>query len=327
MTHLRVNGSHQATPVTLEGANGSHWPMVAIPYSFKRCLLPCNVVLSTVYYSAVSMISLNKLVPGFSLKSLCLACMLLVVGTPLVHAELLPIPERGRYLKTAEALVDAYIEANGGKDHIKTISSVRMIGKVTEDNEQSKGAITYDVVLIKKRPSLRRMILRWQGRAIHIGYNGETAWRRIVGENAAETTIITGKDAEQFAADSQFDGPLVHWQERSIKLELLGLDMIGRSECYVLRTTETNGTVTDTYIDTRTFTELKVVNERSVDGKVEKIETLMSGYRKYDSIWLAMRIQRSVNGKISSDMVVESVDINFGVFNDYFDPPKTDGVK
>ncbi len=236
---------------------------------------------------------------------------------PQVHPiEILPIPDHPRYLKTPEALVEKYIQANGGMEHIKSISSLRLLGKIAE------GDIVYDLVLIKKRPHYRRMIFRWLGRSIHMGYNGTKAWRYI--SNSIEDIELPMAEEEQafFIADSQFDGPLLDWQANRLQLRLQGLAIIGRQECYVLETVTPGGKLTRFFIDAKQFTELRVETRDSPDSPDWHI-TCFSDYKQLDSIWLAMKVDRFINDKLVSRMSFETAEVNFGVFNDYFDLPQT----
>lgn len=234
-----------------------------------------------------------------------------------VHSiELLPIPDHPRYLKSPESLIEKYIQANGGLEHVKSVNSIRLIGKVEE------GDIIYDVVLIKKRPNYRRMILRWLGRSIHMGFNGSKAWRFLSTPAGEMEQPMTDSEIAQFIADSQFDGPLVEWQSHQLQLNLVGLAILGRQECYVLDTVTTGGKHTRLFIDAKHFTELRVETRSSPDSPDLQI-TSLSEYKQVNSIWLAMKIDRYTNDKLVSRMSIETAELNFGVFDDYFDLPQS----
>lgn len=221
-----------------------------------------------------------------------------------------------RFLTTAEEVLQAYLDANGGKELVDNIRSVRLTGKITED-----GA-TYDIVLVKKRPNLRKLIMLYQGSRITLGYDGQTAWREVVGRGGRLFAILEGDEKRAFVEDSSFDGPLVDWQQKGNSVKLLRTEEMGRTDAYVIEITEPSGKQSEVWIEAQTMQEIKTRTFRAnSEGGVTKIETLMSDYRKFDGIWMALTVERFVDDKSVSLMKIADLNINFGVFNDYFAPP------
>lgn len=247
---------------------------------------------------------------GFLLSLLCFS------------SELLSQSANPRLLSTVEEVLQAYVEANGGKEVIANIKSVRLAGRITE------GDISYDIVLVKKRPNLRKLIMLYQGNKIMLGYDGKTAWREVSGHGAAELFILEGDDKSAFIEESSFDGPLIDWQGRGTKIKLLRTEEMGRTDAYVLEMIDANGKQTELWLEARTMQEIKmIVNRTEPAGSVTKIETHMSDYKKIDQIWMALTIERFVNGERASLMKITDVNVNFGVFNDYFAPPADSSTK
>lgn len=221
-----------------------------------------------------------------------------------------------RLLTTAEEVLQAYLDANGGKELVDNIRSVRLTGKITED-----GA-TYDIVLVKKRPNLRKLIMLYQGSRITLAYDGQTAWREVVGRGGRLLAILEGEEKRTFVEDSSFDGPLVDWQQKGNTIKLVRTEEMGRTDAYVIEITEPGGKQSEVWIEAQTMQEIKTRTFRSKpDGGVSKIETLMSDYRKFDGIWMALTVERFVDDKSVSLMKISDLNTNFGVFNDYFAPP------
>lgn len=219
-------------------------------------------------------------------------------------------------LTTPEAVLNAYIDANGGMDLVMNIRSVRLTGSVTED-----GA-TYDIVLVKKRPNMRKIIMRYQGRRITLGFDGTTAWREVTGPGGRHYATIEGEAYDAFVEESQFDGPLVDWEKRGNKVKLLRTEEMGRTDAYVIEVIQANGKQSEIWIESQTMQEVKTISYRpGPDGTMVKIETLMSDYRKFDGIWMALTVERFVDGKSVSLMKITDLNTNFGVFDSYFTPP------
>ena len=84
------------------------------------------------------------------------------------------------------------------------------------------------------------------------------------------------KDAQE---QSDLDGPLVDYQKKGHKVELVGKDQAAGVDAYRLRVTLKSGAVRDIWIDAASWLEIRGESSRSMGGRVVESETILGDYR------------------------------------------------
>lgn len=215
-----------------------------------------------------------------------------------------------------EDVLKDYLKANGGIDNVKSIVSIQLTGEI-----QETGGDRYEIVLVKRRPNLKRLTLRYQGMIITFGYDGQETWRTLHKNKEDKWLPMSANEVSNFLEDIDFDGPLLNPEAKGIKIVLDGMETIGRSECYRLCLDYPNGVRQKILLDARTFWELRTVTERDVQGQLTTVVTDMSDYRKYQNIWLAMKIKRSENGQPVAETTITKAHFNAGILPTVFTRP------
>ncbi len=220
---------------------------------------------------------------------------------------------------TVEEILNAYIESNDGMENIESVRSIRIIGKTegTDGNE-------YDFVLMKKRPDLMRMSIRYEMIEYHMGYDGKNTWKSLANPKREQTAEMNDAESEQFLRDTQFESPLVNSKEKGLEISYLGTEKVKGVNCHVLKvegkSTHDNHLV---YLHLTEFRETLLKRTNEVRGKTQVSETYFSGYQKNHGIWFAYRVETQVDGETISKMNIDSVDVNVGVMNSYFKKPRS----
>lgn len=209
-----------------------------------------------------------------------------------------------------------YIDANGGADNLAEIQSLRVFGTLEEGGE------TYEVALVKKRPYYKRIILRHVQNDLTISHNGEQTWRLFERHGAPVMfEVMEGEDAFRFESDRDFDSPLVAGPREGQQMRLAPPERIGRSQYYVVEITEDDDRM-EILIEPRTFKEYLTRSYSFVDGERVVMESRFYDYQKVNDVWVAMRVERYRNGEHVSEMRLKRAEMNPGVFNSFFDPPR-----
>lgn len=217
-------------------------------------------------------------------------------------------------LPTPEALTRAYLLQNGGKEYLDSIRSLRLTGVIDEND------LRYEITLIKKRPDHVRLILRSDRSEIHYGFNGTLSWRQFqVGTQSLKPEILDSTRSNPILSQRNFDGPLVDYIEQGITLEVLRREVYARQSCYVVEMTHPNGRLTTIYLDTQRLRELRRLETDPETG--DQTELKLENYRLKDKLWIPWTLKRYRNGQLVSHFEVQQVDLNVGVFSNYFDPP------
>lgn len=207
------------------------------------------------------------------------------------------------------------LEANGGREQIDSARTLRVVGKI------ESGEVTYDFILLKKRPNLVRVTLRHMGRVIDSGHDGKQAWRQTRHGNYSEVEILSPDEASAMLSELTFDGPLIGEAPDISRRYLAGEERIDRVNYYRV-VVESANTRSTHYIDSRTFRELKTVSERTLEDGSERITTsYYSEYNRLGSIWLAHRIERIQSDGSTEIIRVEDAQLNPGIFDSAFAVP------
>ena len=154
---------------------------------------------------------------------------------------------------TADELVQKNIQAKGGLDKIKALNSVRMTGKL-----DAGGGIVGIVTQENKRPSRLRETFTLQGMTQVQAYDGETGWQIQPFGGHKEPALMGEDDLRDLLIDSDFDGPLVNYQEKGNNVEFLGHDVVDGDDALRLKVTLKNGDIAAASKHGRVF-ELKPV--------------------------------------------------------------------
>lgn len=215
-----------------------------------------------------------------------------------------------------ESILSRYIEANGGREAIDAILSLRLAGKVFEDGQ------VLDLVVVKKRPNLKLLILRREGSRITLGYDGESTWRMLETGGRRQVSRVPSADAEDFESDVRFDGPLVDPLENGYEVTMQGIEFVDRLECFRLRLAKPGRPTMDLFVETRQLRELKAIlwDGDPDEGKVLST-TRYSDHRRVGRIWVAHEVLRSAGSGVESRLVVDSVSLNVGMVDTLFSMP------
>ena len=237
-------------------------------------------------------------------------CILFVCLGNCLHAD----------LSTVEAVLDAYVTEQGGRNRINEMSSIRASGHY----EAEVGEV--DLVLVRKKPNMMRTMYGFKGSVEITAFDGKEMWKTVTqGGVEVSNVLVEGAARLDFVEDATFYDVLLRERDKTIRYSLLGIEYLDRSPCYVVKTekldAENSSARRLSYIDTRTFRLLKV--ERWKEGG-EKITSLFSEYERNKGYWIAKMIEISSNRGSAITVRLNSTEINVGVFNSYFARPQVE---
>lgn len=176
--------------------------------------------------------------------------------------------------QTAEEVVGKYHAALGGLAKIKSLETVRMAGKTVLGGGQEA-----PFRLERKRPSAVRSELEFMGTVNVQAFDGESAWQFMPVMGMTEPETFPAEDSKEARDQADFDGPLVDWKEKGVKLEYLGKETWDGKECQKLQVTEKDGSVRIYFIDAATSLILReTATAKSAQGEVD-VEVLYRDWR------------------------------------------------
>ncbi len=188
----------------------------------------------------------------------------------------------------AEAVVAHYLEARGGEAALARIETIRQSGHYLYHG------VEYPFTIYHKRPHRYRYEYRLPtGELVIEAYDGTTGWQEnseIWKPGATEMLLLPRGEirAERLELiledEADFAGPLVGYQEKGHKVELLGGEMLDDgTPVHHLRITLKSGRTQDYYLDQRTFTVVRKTNRNAGP---------MTYFGIYDCDWFYTKYRR-----------------------------------
>jgi outer membrane lipoprotein-sorting protein len=212
------------------------------------------------------------------------------------------MPAGVTYAQTADEIVASNLKAKGGIEKLKSISSVKMIGKMTAQGREMP------MTVYSKRPNLLRQDIKLPVGSVVQAFDGTTAWVIPPGEEAARE--VTGPQAEGARKNADFDSPLLDYAAKGHKIELVGKEKTGGADVYHLRLVKKDGAIEHYYIDATTNLEVKRTAEVDAGGATQLLESELSDYKPIDGMMIPHTIKQSMGGMPVSQMTIDSIVFN-----------------
>jgi hypothetical protein len=149
--------------------------------------------------------------------------------------------------QTADDLVQKNIQARGGLDRLKAISTLKIV--------RTYGTFggNIPVTITKKRDGLYRTDQALPGRpTVARGLDAAGAWESI---NGKVTKRPADQELELRELDADFDGFLVDYKAKGHQVDYVGREKAGGIDTYKLKVTLKSGAVRHVYLDAATYLE------------------------------------------------------------------------
>src|SRR4051794_2889060 len=187
--------------------------------------------------------------------------------------------------QTAEELVAKNLQAKGGVENIKAITSLRMVGKLQQ------GTFTAATETLAKASDLMRQNLTIQGMTAVQAYDGKTPWQIQPFGGRKDPEMMGENDARDFVEESDFYGPLVDYQQKGNRIEYLGKEPVDGDDALRLKVTLKNGDILNYYLDPDTFLEIRVEKQMFIRGAVQESVTDLGSYKKVGNVYFPFSVE------------------------------------
>ncbi len=217
----------------------------------------------------------------------------------------------------ADDLVRIHIEALGGRARIAALVSLRARGVAIAG--EKKVAFT----LLAARPDRVRLETGVNGRTLVQVSDGQNPpWEFDTGSWPPRYRLMDAAAAKVFAADAEFDDPLVAGATRGFSFDYGGeVDDGGEKRLRVLVTRKLAQTYL-LFVDPDSYLIAARVEERtSIGGRTIKIVTRYEDYRPVNGVLLPHRITVTSDGHAVQETRVEQIEANPELADDAFAQP------
>lgn len=226
----------------------------------------------------------------------------------------LAMPASGQ---TAEEIVAKYIKTVGGPEKIQAVKTLRRSGKFT-------GGGGFEAAMLEenKRTNMVRQEFSLQGLTAINAYDGKTGWKIEPWQGKKDPEPLGEEEMKQILEGSDFDGPLVNYQQKGNKLEFVGMEPVEGTDAFKLKVTLANGDVRYYYMDTDYYVPIKIDTKRMIRGAEREYETSLGDYKEVAGWYLPHSLEVNVKGSQNRQKVTyEKIEANVSIDDSRFHIP------
>lgn len=210
-------------------------------------------------------------------------------------------PPKGE-LTTAEAVIEASIAAQGGRDRIAKVQSMRQTGTFGIPQMGIKGSMT--TVAAPPRNFVVTIELAGIG-SIRRGLTGDVAWEVNPMTGAR---IVTGDERTQFLREATFNAELI-WKELYPKAELAGVVQFAGQPAYKVTLTAADGDTQTRYFAKDTLLPLGAeMVAKSQMGNIPG-ESTVSDWREVNGIKFPHKILQK-QGPQTFEILIDKIELD-----------------
>lgn len=221
--------------------------------------------------------------------------------------------------QTAEEVVSKYIKTVGGVDKIQAVKTLRRAGKFT-----GGGGFEATILEENKRANMVRQEFSLQGMTQINAYDGKRGWKIEPWQGKKDVEPLGEEEMKQIIEDSDFDGPLVNYQQKGNKIEFVGMEPVEGTDAFKLKVTLANGDVRYYFMDTDYFVPIKIDTKRMVRGAEREYETSLGDYKEVAGWYLPHSVEVNAKGSQNKQKVTyEKIEANMPIDDNRFRVPAT----
>lgn len=210
------------------------------------------------------------------------------------------------HAQTADEIIAANAKAKGGMEKLKSLSSLKMSGKMT------MGPIEAPFTIQKLRPENVRMDFTVQGMTGTQAYDGKTGWMVMpfMGKTAPEK--MSDDMLKDIIDEADFDGPFIDYKAKGHKVEYVGKEDVEGTPAHKLKLTKKNGDESIVYLDVDSSLEIKMTAKRKVQGQEVEFETTVGDYKEVDGYIIPHSISSKMKGGqgMGQSITLDKIELN-----------------
>ena len=211
--------------------------------------------------------------------------------------------------QTVDEIVSKHIEARGGIDKIHSLKTLILEGNMSQmGNDIGMKFYQSNNTALKVEFTL----------ADQTGYNIVTTTKGWVYNPFAGNTAATPLPEDQLKMvqpSLDIQGPLVDYNSKGIKIELIGKEKVNNVDCFKLKITRPNAKTATYYLDDK-YLIVKTITTTLANGEEMEMETEYSDYRKTPEGQLLSFKRVSSTGEIT----FSKIQVNPVIADDVFKP-------
>jgi outer membrane lipoprotein-sorting protein len=219
--------------------------------------------------------------------------------------------------QSADDIIAKYVKTVGGMARIQAVTTLRRTGKFT-----GEGGFEAAVLQENKRPNKVREEFALQGMTGVNAYDGKTGWKIEPWQGKKDAEALSEEEMKQIVEDADFDEPLVNYQQKGNKVELVGTEQVEGTDVFKLKVTLASGDVRFYYLDTDYYVPIKIEEKRMIRGAEQEFETSLGDYKEVAGWYLPYSIETSPKGSQEKQKItLTKVEANVPLDDRRFEKP------
>jgi len=212
-----------------------------------------------------------------------------------------------------DEIVTAYVEAIGGAEAWKEITSMRFTGKASMQGQE------FPFIMTRTEGNKFYQEVSIMGSKMKQGFNGETAWMYFPMQGINEKTAMSEEESDEFK-NEEFLDVFIGYADRGFKLEAVEGKEIEGTPTYGIRVTN-DGTYDKTfYFETENLVPI-MMSAVSKAGPMKgmTVETYISDYQELDGLMVPMFMDMKINGNTFQKLTMTKGEMNVEVDDAIFE--------
>ncbi len=229
-----------------------------------------------------------------------------------------PLGAQSTRTPTADEIIARFIKTVGGAEKIQSIRTLRRVGKFTGDDG-------FEAVVIEEssRPNKVREEFSIQGMTGVNAYDGANGWKIDPFGGKKDPESLSEEEMRSIVEDSDFDEPLINYQQKGNKVELVGMDQIEGTDVYKLKVTLKSGDTRYYYMDTDSYVPIKYETKRIIRGTPQETETTLGDYKQVGGWFLPFSLETRQKGSSGSQKIsFDKIEFNVPIDSTRYSRPK-----
>jgi hypothetical protein len=216
-----------------------------------------------------------------------------------------------------DALIERNIEARGGADVWRKVSTLRLSGQM----DLGKG-LHVPYVIEQKRLGKMCLEFLFNKETATQCVSGNTGWKVLPFQGRNVPEPMTKDELKEIIGMTEIDGLLFDSDKHGYNITLAGKEQIDGRNAIKLEVELPGGALRWVYLDEETALEIKLEMKRIHRGKEQLVETYYTDWRKTDGLLIPRRQETVTKGSSKPNFItVDSVNVNPVIDDSRFNMP------
>lgn len=219
--------------------------------------------------------------------------------------------------QTADEIVGKHIDAIGGADNWKKVTSMVQTGSMTV-----QGA-NLDVVNTTLHMKGSRQDIVAMGMTNYQIMTPTAGWKFFPVQGQQSPEPITEEEVKEGQESLDLQGNFIDYKTKGHTVEALGKEDVDGTDCFKLKLTTKGGKATTYFLDAKTYLLIKSTTVVKANGQEAELSTTYSNYQKLpEGILVPMSMAIPFAPGMNLDFSIAKIEINKPVDEAIFKPSK-----